>query len=86
MEEETKQPEKEEAKPTRSMEILDQMKVHKAEIDAALKLADEKIMTLQELKAEEIMSGTSTTGTTEQAKKEETPAEYKERVMKNERT
>jgi len=84
MVEEIKQPE--EDKTSKAMQVLERMKVHKKEIDAQLKLADEKIAALQDFNAEKILSGTSDTGSTEQPKKEETAAEYKNRVMKNERS
>lgn len=85
VEETTKEEEKTEGEETPSDNIVDRAEAANKALDEKLKQLEEAQKKLDTAKAEQLLAGTGGGGTEKQeAKKEETPAEYAKRVMRNE--
>ena len=71
-----------ESKPVEEqpLSFAEKMDIKKKEIDASIKIADEKLAELKEFKAVEVLSGKIDAGQPVEEKKEETPSEYTKRI------
>mgnify|MGYP001611371848 CR=1 FL=1 len=68
-------------KQEKAESILDELKKAKTELDESIRISDEKIAELRELRANEILAGKTDAGQKQEKPKEETPAEYAIRMM-----
>jgi hypothetical protein len=73
-------PKKEEA----AKSILEQIKEERAAVEKATAEAKAEIERLEQLRAEQILGGGTNTGQPKEKPKEETPAEYAKRMLRNE--
>ena len=72
----------EEIKEAKPLSAVDKATEALAKLDAANAKMEENIARMEELTAEKMLSGQADAGSVPAAKKEETPLEYKERVMR----
>jgi len=72
------------SKKSKAKELVERAEAAADRIEAAEKRAEERAVEEAEAKAEEILGGDSEAGAQPIPKKEETPAEYKDRVMSGE--
>lgn len=61
--------------------FAEEMAKKKTEMDAAMAEADKRIAEMKELTAKDILGGRADAGTAPEVKKEETPEEYKDRIL-----
>jgi len=76
--------EKKVSKKSKAKELVERAEAAADRIEAAEKRAEERAVEEAEDKAKEILGGDSEAGAQPPAVKEETPAEYKDRVMSGE--